>query len=129
MKKLTGIAAINAADATCCNLYKYADPTDDAREVTVEEAREIAREDASLLFFWVYDGDHGDDDHGDDDDADPPWSMWPETDCNCGYSNDVFDPAEAWREDQDELAWREDQDELRAAAYDDAETFGREVAQ
>jgi hypothetical protein len=113
MKKLTGIAAINAADATCCNLYKYADPTDDAREVSVEEAREIAREDASLLFFWVYDGDHG-------DDADPPWSMWPETDCNCGYSDDVLEPAEAWREDQDEL---------RAASYDDAESFGREVAQ
>lgn len=75
--KLTGSDAIDTAAALGVNLYKYADAVDGAREVTVDEAREIAREDASLVWLTI-----------ESDDA----------------------------------------DELRAAAYDDAETFGREVA-
>lgn len=52
MTTLTGIAAINAAEALDLSLSKYADPTEGAREgLTVEEAREIAKIDASLI--WV----------------------------------------------------------------------------
>lgn len=52
MITLTGIAAINAAEANDLSLSKYADPTEGAREgLTVEEAREIAKIDASLI--WV----------------------------------------------------------------------------
>ena len=46
--KITGNQAIKVAAATGRLLCKYADPTDGAREVTVEEAREM---DASLL--WI----------------------------------------------------------------------------
>ena len=50
--KITGTQAIKVAAATGRLLCKYADPIEDAREdVTVEEAREIAREDASLI--WI----------------------------------------------------------------------------
>jgi hypothetical protein len=65
--------------------------------------------------------DAADDVTSNDDDNDGPWCdgpSWPETDCACGYAED-YDLAEALREDADELRW---------AAYDDAETFGREVA-
>ena len=75
--KLTGSDAIDTAAALGVTLYKYADAVDGARVVTIDEARAIAREDASLIWLTV------------------------ETD---------------------------DADELRAAAYDDAETLGREVA-
>ena len=51
-KKFTGSRAIEVAAVTGRRLCKYADPIEDAREdVTVEEAREIAREDASLI--WI----------------------------------------------------------------------------
>jgi hypothetical protein len=76
--KLTGSDAIDTAAALGVSLYKYADAVDGAREVTIDEARAIAREDASLVWLTI-----------DSDDA----------------------------------------DEARCAAYDDAETFGREVAQ
>ena len=46
--KITGTQAIKVAAATGRALCKYADPTDGAREVTVEEAREM---DASLI--WI----------------------------------------------------------------------------
>lgn len=50
---LTGYEAIEYADANGLMLKKYNDPTEDAREdVTVEEARSIAREDARLI--WIY---------------------------------------------------------------------------
>ena len=52
--KITGTQAIKVAAATGRVLCKYADPIGDAREdVTVEEAREIAREDASLIWLDI----------------------------------------------------------------------------
>lgn len=52
MKTLIGLDAIEFAEKHGLRLSKYADPTEDAREgLTVEEAREIAREDASLIYI------------------------------------------------------------------------------
>lgn len=52
MSTLTGYAAIEYAEARDLPLRKYADPTEDARDdLTVEEAREVAAEDPSLI--WV----------------------------------------------------------------------------
>ena len=49
---LTGLAAIEYAAQHGLPLSKYADPIEDAREgLTVDEAREIAREDTSLI--WI----------------------------------------------------------------------------
>ena len=49
--KLTGLAAIDYAASHGVDLSKYADPTEDARDgLSVDEAREIAREDASLIW-------------------------------------------------------------------------------
>jgi len=49
---LTGLAAIEHAAHHGLPLNKYADPTEDAREgLMVDEAKEIAREDASLI--WI----------------------------------------------------------------------------
>ncbi|MGL4445638.1 MAG: hypothetical protein ACRCU1_18590 [Alsobacter sp.] len=49
--KLTGHAAIAHAGATGATLNKYADPTEGARSgLTVEEAEDVAREDASLIW-------------------------------------------------------------------------------
>lgn len=54
--RLTGMQAIEAAEAMGLKLNKYADPTEDAREgLTVDEAREIARVDASLIYVDVDD--------------------------------------------------------------------------
>lgn len=54
MKKLTGHQAIEAAQQdNSIQLHKYTDPTEDAREVSLEEAEEIAREDASLIWCEV----------------------------------------------------------------------------
>lgn len=49
--KLTGREAIEYARAHGLAVQKYADPTEGAREVTPEEADQIAQEDPSLL--WV----------------------------------------------------------------------------
>ena len=51
MIKLTGREAIDYAAAHDLMLRKYTDPTEQARLVTVDEAREIAREDPELV--WV----------------------------------------------------------------------------
>jgi hypothetical protein len=49
--KLTGIEAIEYAEANGLTLNKYNDPTEDAREgLTPEEARKIAREDSGLIY-------------------------------------------------------------------------------
>jgi hypothetical protein len=54
MKTLRGIEAIEYAEKNGLRLSKYADPTEDAREgLTVDEAREIAREDANLIYLTV----------------------------------------------------------------------------
>ena len=51
MKRLTGYEAIEAAErGETIVLYKYGDPTEDGRTVSTEEAREIAAEDAGLIF-------------------------------------------------------------------------------
>jgi hypothetical protein len=55
MTKLTGYEAIEAKAANeSVVLCKYNDPTEDAREnLTVEEAREVAKEDPSLIYADV----------------------------------------------------------------------------
>lgn len=50
--KITGRTALTLAEAFNLELHKHADPTEGARDgLTVAEAREIAREDARLV--WV----------------------------------------------------------------------------
>ncbi|MCL8207232.1 MAG: hypothetical protein K6V97_04040 [Actinomycetia bacterium] len=49
--RLVGWAAIEWAKAHGGRLAKYADPVDDARSVTLEEAVVIAREDPSLIYL------------------------------------------------------------------------------
>ena len=50
--KLTGSKAIEYAEAHGLTLNKYTDPTEEAREgLSVDEARQIAREDPSLI--WI----------------------------------------------------------------------------
>lgn len=54
IKTITGLDAINHAEAHGLRLSKYADPIEDAREgLTVDEAREVAAEDASLIYLQV----------------------------------------------------------------------------
>ena len=49
-KKLTGYAAIECAEATGATLHKHVDPIEGARNVTADEAREIAASDPSLIW-------------------------------------------------------------------------------
>ena len=52
--RLGGHEAIKYAEAHGTTLQKYADPIEDAREdLSIEEAREIAREDPSLIYVDV----------------------------------------------------------------------------
>lgn len=54
MMKITGHAAIDHAARQGLTLNKYADPIEEARAgLTVEEAEEVAREDASLIWITV----------------------------------------------------------------------------
>lgn len=58
MTRLTAHDAIEYAAAHGLTLNKYADPTEDAREgLTVDEAREVAAEDPSLIYVDVADGE------------------------------------------------------------------------
>ena len=51
---ITGQAAIDHAESQNLTLNKYADPIEEARAgLTVEEAEEVAREDASLIWINV----------------------------------------------------------------------------
>lgn len=50
---LTGHDAIRLADDNTFTLRKYSDPTEGARTVTLDEAREIAKVDASLIYAVV----------------------------------------------------------------------------
>jgi hypothetical protein len=51
---MTGYEAIEVAEQTGRMLAKYADPVEGAREgLTPDEAREIAKEDPSLVFLVV----------------------------------------------------------------------------
>ena len=50
MTTITGLDAIAHATATGEMLRKHADPVDGAREVSTDEAREIVREDAGLIY-------------------------------------------------------------------------------
>ena len=47
---ITGHDAIAHAARTGAPLHKHADPVDGARGITLDEAREIAREDAGLVW-------------------------------------------------------------------------------
>jgi len=54
MTTYTGLDAIEYAEQHGLRLSKYADPTEGARDdLTVYEAREVAREDASLIYLNV----------------------------------------------------------------------------
>jgi hypothetical protein len=53
IRTLTGNEAIRLAEENSFTLRKYADPIDGARNVTIEEARKIAKEDASLIYAIV----------------------------------------------------------------------------
>lgn len=59
MKKYKGWEAIERAELDrSVQLNKYNDPTEDAREdITVDEAREIAREDPGLIYAVEREGD------------------------------------------------------------------------
>jgi hypothetical protein len=46
----TGEAAIRLAENTGVQLYCYANPVDDGGPVTLDQAREIAKEDANLIY-------------------------------------------------------------------------------
>ena len=46
----TGEAAIRLAETTGTQLYCYANPVDDGGPVTLDRAREIAKEDANLVY-------------------------------------------------------------------------------
>ena len=50
---ITGQDAIEYATRQNLTLNKYADPIEEARALTVEEAEEVAREDASLIWITV----------------------------------------------------------------------------
>jgi hypothetical protein len=50
--KITGAAAIEYAEEYGMALNKYADPTEDSRsDLSAEEARDVARQDPSLI--WI----------------------------------------------------------------------------
>lgn len=91
--KIKGQDAIRLAERDGLTLRKYADPIDGARVVTASEARDIAREDAGLIYVtvtpvgWTDDatgynvcyyfqpGDCGGDYNGPDDDGvEPIWA-------------------------------------------------------
>ena len=49
--KITGFDAIDYAAETGAVLHKYADPMEDEREgLTLDEARDVAREDENLIW-------------------------------------------------------------------------------
>ena len=52
-KIVRGAKAIELAESTGAKLHKHADPTEGARDLTIEEAREVAKEDQSLVFVVV----------------------------------------------------------------------------
>lgn len=57
MSTLTGFAAIEFAEANDLLLNKYNDPTEDARQdLTPDEARAVAREDARLIWIDASEG-------------------------------------------------------------------------
>ena len=52
--KIAGAEAIRIAERDGLTLRKYADPVDGGRVVSLDEAREIAREDAGLIYVLVH---------------------------------------------------------------------------
>ena len=66
MKNLSGYDAIEYAEREGLTLSKYADPTEDARDgLSIEEARDIAREDPALIYIRIMKPKY----HGQDKDA------------------------------------------------------------
>lgn len=53
IRTLTGTEAIRLAEDNSFTLRKYADPTEGARDVSLEEARNIAKQDPSLIYAVV----------------------------------------------------------------------------
>jgi hypothetical protein len=51
--KIEGSEAIRIAERDGVTLHKYADPIDGYRTVTLDEARDIAKEDANLIYCVV----------------------------------------------------------------------------
>lgn len=52
-KIVRGAKAIELAESTGAQLHKHADPTEGARDLTIEEAREVAKEDPNLVYVVV----------------------------------------------------------------------------
>lgn len=52
-KTITGQEAIKHAEENGSKLRKYADPIESGREVSIEEAREIAKIDPSLIYTTI----------------------------------------------------------------------------
>jgi len=52
-KIVRGTEAIELAEAAGLQLHKHADPTEGARELSLDEAREVAKEDPSLVYVAV----------------------------------------------------------------------------
>jgi hypothetical protein len=50
MTTRTGTEALAYSVRTGAQLHKHADPVDGAREITLDEARQIAREDPGLVW-------------------------------------------------------------------------------
>jgi len=51
--KIAGAEAIRIAERDGLTLHKYADPVDGGRVVSLDEARDIAREDPGLVYVLV----------------------------------------------------------------------------
>lgn len=68
-KTYTGETAINLAETYDISIYKYADPTEGARElIDIDEAREVAAEDPSLVYVTLSADEIGLDEVESDDD-------------------------------------------------------------
>jgi hypothetical protein len=52
-KKIMGADAIRIAERDGLTLHKYSDPVEGARVVSLDEARDIAREDPGLVYVLV----------------------------------------------------------------------------
>jgi hypothetical protein len=51
--KIAGAEAIRIAERDGLTLHKYSDPVEGARVVSLDEARDIAREDPGLVYVLV----------------------------------------------------------------------------
>jgi len=112
---ITGTDAIAFAARTGAQLHKHADPVDGAREITVDEARAIAREDVGLVWCeateWTVSDDCG--------------GRWPTT-ITAADAETALDGAEA--QVQRARAAYEGAATVRVTVASDAGSWSREVS-